>query len=73
MKRRGGLIHKITPNVSTPTDSLRYRLERAYDDEARVYASLSLEILNQIPKEEIEKSEELNKCSQRATSIVQYL
>ncbi|MCJ1377265.1 hypothetical protein MMC17_000357 [Xylographa soralifera] len=52
-----------------------YRLERAYDDEASNYASLSLEILNQISKQEIEKSEELNKMlseshQYRAVSLI---
>ncbi|KAL8939352.1 MAG: hypothetical protein Q9211_002782 [Gyalolechia sp. 1 TL-2023] len=54
---------------------LRYRLERAYDDEAGDYASLSLEILDQIPKEEIEHSEELKKMlsgghQYRAVSLI---
>ncbi|KAL9030920.1 MAG: hypothetical protein Q9196_000994 [Gyalolechia fulgens] len=52
-----------------------YRLERAYDDEAGDYASLSLEILDQIPKEKIEHSEELNKMlseshQYRAVSLI---
>jgi hypothetical protein len=56
-----GLMPYRTQNDSVPTDYLRYRLERAYDDEARAYASLALVILNQVPREDVEESQELNK------------